>query len=356
MRAFVVAKDGTTDDLEGNRIFFSFQNFKEQVCVKGSCFVCGAPHSRKKFNDEHVFPDWVIRRCGLQNSKFTLTNGELVPYTTYKIPCCQTCNTQLSAIYETPISKAFHQGYEGLLKFMQDGNASLIKAWLSLIFLKVHLRDFKNKVVLDERLKLGMIGDHYDLHELHHIHAVARAATAGVAINDNVFGTLAIFKIESSEDDDGFDYCDSLTGRGLLLRINDIALLHILDDCGGTAGMLSKRLEVLPHPLSQLQLREVYAHHIAANVHIRNRPVFRTEVPLGKQPQISVELPDFELHEYDPSVFGSLFAGVIGTMIAHIVVDGAKGDEALEKIATGQVSFIFDENGNVRRESSGRGH
>lgn len=348
MRAYVIAKDGTTDDVDGNRIFFSFENFKEQVCEQGSCFVCGAAYNKARFNNEHVFPDWVIRMCGLQRSKFTLTNGELVPYTTYKIPCCQSCNTQLSDIYETPISKAFHKGYDGLIDFVRDGNANLIKSWLSLIFLKVHLRDFKNKVVLNEAVKLGMIGDHYDLHELHHIHAVARAATAGVVVNDNVFGTLAIFKVETSEDDDGFDYCDSLTGRGLLIRIRDIALMHILDDCGGTGGMLSKTLAVVPHPMSQLQLREVYSHHIAANVHIKNRPTFRTEVPFGKPPQISVKLPDFELHEYDPTLFGRLFAGAIGNLVDNIIVDGVKGDEALTRIATGQVSFIFDEQGKLR--------
>lgn len=351
MCAYLVAKDGSTTDLDGRRIFFSFESFKEQVCKKGSCFVCGAPFSKKKFNDEHVIPDWIIRLCGLKDSSLTLTVGRPVRYTTYKIPCCITCNTQLSDIYEAPISRAVHQGYEGLIKFVMDGNANLIKAWLSLIFLKVHLRDFKNKIALHDRLKLGMIGEQYDLNELHHVHAVARAATAGVKVNDDVFGALAIFKIETPADDDGFDYCDSLIGRGLLLRIRDVAFLYIIDDCGGTIGMLSEKMAVIPHPISQIQLREVYAHHIAANVHIKERPVFRTEIPFGKPPQISVELPPFDFHDYDPAVFGSLFAGVIGTLINRIKVDDLEGEDALDRIASGEVSFIFDENGNVRNHN-----
>lgn len=348
MRAYLVAPDGTMEDIHGKRIFFSFESFKEEVCAKGSCFVCGAPYSRKRFNDEHVFPDWIIRHCGLKNSKLTLPNGQLVPYTTYKIPCCQKCNTQLSDIYETPISKAFHRGYEGVVEFLEEGNDTLLRAWLALIFLKVHLRDFKNRVALDERVELGTIGHQYDLNELHHVHAVARAATAGVKISRDVLGTLAVFQIEKSENDAAFDYCDNLQGLGLLLRIKDVALLHIIDDCGATTGMLSKKLDVLPYPMSDIQLREVYAHYIAANVHLKERPVFRTEMRIGQPPQISVELPELAFHDYDPAVFGSLFAGALGNHLERVRVDGLAGEAAVEKIATGYVSFIFDKDGNLR--------
>lgn len=120
------------------------------------------------------------------------------------------------------------------------------------------------------------------------------------------------------------DYCDNLAGRGLLIRIRDIALLHVIDDCGATMGMLSKKLEFVPHPISNIQLREVYAHYIAANLHIKERPEFRTEVPMGKPPQISVELPELSVRDYELSVFGRLFAGALGNLIDGIVVDGKR--------------------------------
>jgi hypothetical protein len=132
----------------------------------------------------------------------------------------------------------------------------------------------------------------------------------------------------------------------MLMRIKDLALLHIINDCGATAGMLSKKLEYIPHPISGIQLREVYAHYLAANIHIKDRPVFRTEFPLP--PKITVDLPELNFHPYEPQVFGKLFAGALGTMAENVVVDGKRGADALEIIATGNVSFIFDENGKIK--------
>ncbi|TBB22534.1 hypothetical protein ELH51_12860 [Rhizobium ruizarguesonis] len=343
MKAFVVGPDGTADDFDGRRIFFSFQNFKDEVCRKGNCFVCGAARNRT-FNDEHVFPNWLLRLCGLQQETLTLPNGNKVKYGTYKIPCCSACNSLLGDICETPISKVISAGFQATVDFVNTGGANALKVWLCLIFLKVHLRDFKNKIALDNRIP-GVIGDEYELGELHHVHAIARAATAGIKIDDDVFGTLALFQIEPPPNAD-FDYCDNLPGRGMLIRIKDLALLHIIDDCDATAGMLSEKMQYLPHPISGIQLREVYAHYLAANIHIKDRPVFRTEFPYP--PKISVDLPELGFHPYEPTVFGKLFAGALGTMAENVVVDGKRGKEAIEIIETGNVSFIFDENGKVK--------
>jgi hypothetical protein len=205
------------------------------------------------------------------------------------------------------------------------------------------------------RKNVGVIGDHYELSELHHVHAVARAATAGVQVDEGVFGTLVILRLDPSEKDVAFDYCDNLAGRTLLLQVKDVALIYVLDDCGATAGMLSEQLMTLPDPLSEIQLREVYARHLAANIHIKESPTFRTEfVGTKGKPRISVELPELNIHDYEPTIFGRMFAGALGNYSDLIMVDGKTGEEALEAIATGHVSFLFDEHGNVKESKPGR--
>ncbi|RWI33315.1 MAG: hypothetical protein EOR30_32010 [Mesorhizobium sp.] len=345
---YVVEPDGSTRDFAGQTIFFSFNRFRDEICKTGHCFVCGAAPS-KWFNNEHVFPNWMLRLCGIHGETLTLPNGQRVKYGTYKIPCCQGCNTKLAEIFETPVSKVIQGGYDGLIAYIKAGGYEQIAAWLALIFLKSHLRDFQNRVSLDQRQDLGVIGDDYDLNELHHIHAVARANTAGVDIDDKVFGTLVVLQVAPDAKPIAFDYCDNLAGRSMLLQIQDIALIYVLDDCGATAGMLSEQLKTLPDPISQIQLREVYARHLAANFHIKERPVFRTEFsgPDGR-PRISATLPNLELLDYQPSVFGGLLAGVLEDFADMFTVDGESGAGALRIISTGRVSFLFDENGDVR--------
>lgn len=247
------------------------------------------------------------------------------------------------------MSKSLCAGYDATLEYVRNGGHNRLCAWLSLIFAKVHLRDFKNSISLDLRDMVEMIGDHYELGDLHHIHAVARAATAGFKVSEQVFGALVLLRLDLSQKDGPFDYCDNLAGRALLLQVKDLALIYVLDDCGATAGMLSGQLKVLPDPMSAIQLREVYARHLAANIHIKEPPTFRTDY-IGKngKPDISVNFPDLDFHDYDPTVFGQMFAGALGNYRDVVSVDGKFGDEALDKIATGHVSFLFDEQGNTR--------
>lgn len=349
LNAYIVAPDGSAHDIDGKTIFFSFRRFQDEICKKGHCFVCGASPNWE-FNDEHIIPNWLLKYCGIHNETLTIPNGNRVKYATYKIPCCQSCNSQLAQIYEAPISKAFCTGYDGLLEFIQNGGFQLLCAWLSLIFTKVHLRDFKNRTSLDMRENTEMIGEHYDLNDLHHVHAVARAATAGVQVDEKVFGTLILLRLDVFEEGVAFDYCDNLAGRTLLLQVKDVALIYVLDDCGATGGMLSEQLKTLPDPLSGIQLREVYARHLAANIHIKESPTFRTEfLGTNGKPRISVELPELNIHHYEPAVFGRMFAGALGNYSKIIMVDGKTGEEAMEAIATGFVSFLFDEQGNIKK-------
>lgn len=348
MRAYTVEADGTVTEIGGRTIFFSFQRFRDAICKQGHCFVCGAPPHRG-FNDEHIFPNWVLRHCNMHNETLTLPNGVRVKYGTYKIPCCEECNGLLGTVYEVPISKAVCAGYDSLISYIEAGGGDHIRAWLSLIFLKVHLRDFQNRVFLDQRRDLGVIGNDYDLSELHHIHAVARAATAGIEIDRDVFGTLLVIQVNPAEKQVAFDYCDNLFGRSLLVQIHDIALIYVLDDCGATSGMLSDQISRIPKRVSQIQLREIYARHLAANIHIKESPTFGTEFvgPNGR-PRIKVELPKFDIHEYQPSVFGRMLVGALGNLAASVTVDGKIGEAALDIIETGRVSFLFNEKGEPR--------
>jgi hypothetical protein len=72
--------DGSVIDDNGKLIFFSTQRFVNDICLGHCCFICGAAPSSVPFNDEHVIPEWVLRRFGLFSksirtvSEFDMTN------------------------------------------------------------------------------------------------------------------------------------------------------------------------------------------------------------------------------------------------------------------------------------------
>ena len=84
--------DGSIEDHTGKVIFFSTDRFVNDICLGRCCFICGAQPGSKIFNDEHVFPDWLLRKFSLFDRTITLPNGRTLRYDRNKIPCCQDAN------------------------------------------------------------------------------------------------------------------------------------------------------------------------------------------------------------------------------------------------------------------------
>lgn len=67
-------------------IYFSFDRFLKDIVHGNRCFICGANPELVPFNDEHVLPDWILRRYGLHNRVIILPNYTRFRYGQFKIP------------------------------------------------------------------------------------------------------------------------------------------------------------------------------------------------------------------------------------------------------------------------------
>ena len=74
--AWTKTSDGSIVDQDGKVIFFSTRRFIDDICIGNCCFICGAKPEEKQFDDEHVFPEWLLRRYNLFARTITLPNGE----------------------------------------------------------------------------------------------------------------------------------------------------------------------------------------------------------------------------------------------------------------------------------------
>src|SRR5262249_18768816 len=154
------------------------ERFVRDVIEGDACFLCGRRRTDLPFNDEHVVPDWILRRFNLHARAVRLPNNTSIRYDQYKVPCCEDCNSDSGRALESPVRDMLSSGYARFVRHVQQGGEEalhLLYAWLALIFLKTHLRDLALRFVRDRRIASHQIGELYDWDSLHHVHCVSRS-------------------------------------------------------------------------------------------------------------------------------------------------------------------------------------
>ena len=107
-------EDGSVVDDTGKVIYFSLERFVRDIGLGDCCFICGASPSDVPFNNEHVIPEWILRRFGLFDRSLTLPNGTSMRYDRYTVPCCVVCNGLMGRVIEQSISALTEGGYDAV--------------------------------------------------------------------------------------------------------------------------------------------------------------------------------------------------------------------------------------------------
>lgn len=108
--SFVLTSEGSVRDANGKIVFFTADHFLRDIVSGDCCFICGATRAEKTFNDEHVIPDWMLRRYQLHKKTITIPGGSPFRYDQYKVPCCAACNAQMGLTLEDPMANLFGSG------------------------------------------------------------------------------------------------------------------------------------------------------------------------------------------------------------------------------------------------------
>ena len=346
----LILPDGSLTDSSGKLLFFSIERFRNEIAEGDRCFVCGANPNEKPFNDEHVIPKWLLRECGLSKAAITLPNGKAYPYARYKVPCCVECNTELGLRVEIPISELFKSGYANFVKSIRDdadGDFALhtrLFHWLNLLFLKTHLKDRSLPFSLDQRVGTEKISELYDWPSLHHIHCISRLHSTKPVIDHRVLGSMFILPALNVEGSDRFDYGDLHEAKTMLVRINDIAVIAVLDDsCGCWSSQPDFINKWIKGPLGPIQLREILARTAYVNTLIQQRPKFYSDIQHDDY-CIGVQTPEnVELNEPDENVFGAMMFSACKPLLNHMVCDDPVKLE--RNIKSGKWTFIVDSDG-----------
>lgn len=261
LEGFIIEKDGITKFGEENlkkKLFIGISEFENNIVGHGNCFICGESRETKEFNDEHVIPDWVIRKCGLNSKQITLHNQTKIRYNQYKIPCCIDCNSLLGELVEKPMSTLFNRKYEEIIEELknEETGQNLFK-WLCLIFIKTHLKDNSLLLERDVRKNSGYIGNFHPWESLHHVYCISRSFFTNPVIDKKVFGTIIVLK-SFNDSKNSFDYIDSIYSQTIMLKLGDITIITVFNDSGAVGRVLENIIKRIKGPITTLQARELY--------------------------------------------------------------------------------------------------
>jgi hypothetical protein len=342
-------EDGSYLDKNGKILFFSLDRFKRDICLGNCCFVCGAAPNSKPFNDEHVIPQWILRKYGLYNRNINISNGTGLRYRQNVVPCCADCNGLLNTKLEQPMQELMLNGFKAFHDRIGQNSDTYFTVflWLCLTVFKSHYRDRLLRLNRDLRAEDTKIGSLYTWEELHHMHTLARAVYSGTSIESSVLGSMALFEVKKTEMEESFDFSCQYPAQVALIRIEDIAVVAVLNDsCGCMQPFMPIGERIRGGQVAGVQLREVLAHFSVINLHLKRRPAYMTEANANTgECTIKVALPDrVEMDEVSAEVFGELMESACEGHLDGI--DGA----TREAIRRGKYTFLFKKDGTFNED------
>jgi len=246
--------------------------------------------------------------------------------------------------FENPISAMFARGPRAVSQELRDNGPWRLFCWMCLIFVKTHLKDKTLNFHLDPRKGEEKIGELHDWGELHHIHCMARSFYTGCELDSETMGSLLVIPAKVRSHFESFDYVDLSFAKTMLLRIDETALIVVLDDSQAALSIYHDELDKIGGPLSPLQARELAAHFASINIHLAERTVFSSEFDVSSEEcRIAARRPNqLLLSEWNSEILGKIMHRVCEEML---VVFPNKG-EILEQIKTGHSTFLVGPNGD----------
>lgn len=249
------------------------------------------------------------------------------------------------------MSDLFARGYQAFTQYLKEGNPWFLFGWMCLIFLKTHLKDNGLYFHKDRRKGEQRIGELHAWQDLHHIHCVARSFYTQCELSAEVCGSLLVLPAKIIPGVESFDYGDLSFAQTILLRIDDIAVITVLDDSNALNSVRMSEQWKINGPLSPLQLREIAVRMAVQNLLIEERPFFSSEMNLQleecailghRPPDVRFVEPTAENEE----LFGRMMQHHCGPMIS----EGPEKDYIMEQMGAGHYTFLLDEDGEFRAD------
>ena len=348
---YFLTPDGSVVDGDGRVFYFSIERFRSTVCNGRSCIVCGRTPEDTGFNEEHVIPDWVLRRFSLFDQRIVLPNSSSIPYRQMRMPCCKSCNGLYGRELEQPISRLLSKKYDVLIDEISEVEARRIISWLALIYVKLHLNDQRLRMDITDPQR-GSIGQMHTWEFLHHSHCLARAPFTQEIFESDI-ASLVILPASTEQGWPRFDFVSMSLPRTMLFRIEDVALLVVLGDGGIARNIFETSLSKLEGPLSPIQVREVVANLAFISLSLDELPEIKTEFDFDRGlSRMLVRRPRAITPSFDKTLYGQALHQCCFPIAQAMQLPNLSDLE--QQLLSGECSFLLDRDGRFIQHEAGK--
>lgn len=305
------------------------------------CFLCNSKlESNKSY--EHVFPKWIQKEFNLWNEKIFLLNNTNINYKQLIIPCCKKCNAEYLSKIENIIKSNYKKGHK---KFCEVDELSIYQ-WTSKIFYGLLFKELS--LLIDRKNpKLGKIITPSELKNYSTFISFLKSIIHPIKFVNFKPWSIFIFKLSLPNDESlNFDYTDDLISLCFSIKLKDIGIVISFQDNGSVKQGLDWIYRKLrKKTISHLQFYEFFAAVVYSRRLLNRTPKYIsiydknyiTEVhtlPLGG----FSGKPIFD--EWDNNYFSRIF-------YTFLERHGYNRNNLPNEPGT-FLSFIFDENGNIK--------
>lgn len=235
-----------------------YNPFDKMTFTYDKCFLCGALLTDQNRSDEHIYPKWLQKMFNLWDKKLVLLNGTDISYKDLKIPCCKSCNGQMSMMFENPIKSAVSAGFDNF----HNLDKNLIFLWLNKMSYGMLFKELSLDVSRSEPEK-GKIYSPEFLKE----HQMQYMFLQTILTNATYAGkpySMLVFKIDPCEIENYWAH-DNPFKKTFFIRMNDIGIIaHLMDNGYNEEFFLEfpEMKELTDRTLHPLQFVEICARFL----------------------------------------------------------------------------------------------
>jgi hypothetical protein len=166
-------------------------------------------------------------------------------------------------------------------------------------------------------------------------------------LTPEVLGSLLVLPAKVRPHFESFDYGDLSFAQTTLLRMDETAIIAVLNDSQAAMTVYNEELDKVRGPLSPLQLREIAARLASINIQLAERPRFSSDLNLlSEECKILCHRPsEWRLENWQNEIQGAIMHHVCKDM----VVNTPDRERILENLKTGCYTFLVDNKGEFLR-------
>ena len=230
-----------------------YQQIENHTYTADKCFLCGCVLTTDNRTDEHVIPRWLQHEFNLWSQRLTLLNGTLIQYRNLTIPCCFECNNLHLNPFEKKVLNAYQKGFDEFSKLDKE----TLFFWLGKIYYGLM---YKQLFISGDRKdpSLGTITNPHYLKQFFLHFLFLQGIRGKLTFKDYFPASIYSFRTQQTSDKQmQWDLIDSHNKLFIAIRMGEIGVIALLQDCETTLGLSEHLDQHRQFPLHPLQFREL---------------------------------------------------------------------------------------------------